>query len=168
MYILKPGIKEDPIKRWNLSDRTFFACGACHILAHAFLEKFPKSGFLPIWIRPKPGYTGNHVFVTDGRLVFDYHGFSDRQKFLEHYFSKARRLFPGWDADLIEVTTSLISREDSKTIGMDIRGPEQYLYNALPRASYYLNKFDFSPINSSVERGNLHMLVKSIGSNKDN
>lgn len=32
MYLLKPGIKEDPVRRWNLPDRVFFACGACHIL----------------------------------------------------------------------------------------------------------------------------------------
>ena len=141
MFILKLGIKEDPIKRWNLPDRTFFACGACHILAHAFLEKFPEMGFLPFWIKPMPGFTGNHVFVSDGQILFDYHGYSSIEIFLAHYFSKARRFFPGWDAELIPVTTSLISREDSKKIGMDIREPEQYLYNALPRAHKYLNKF---------------------------
>ena len=32
--------KSDPVMRWNLPDRIFFACGACHILAHAFIERF--------------------------------------------------------------------------------------------------------------------------------
>jgi hypothetical protein len=31
MFRLRPGIKSDPVKRWNLAGRVFFACGACHI-----------------------------------------------------------------------------------------------------------------------------------------
>src|SRR5262249_51250149 len=34
--------KRDPIKRWALPDRVFFACGACHILAYAFLRTYPE------------------------------------------------------------------------------------------------------------------------------
>jgi len=48
MYLLKPGVKGNPVRRWNLPDRVFFACGACHILAHAFLERFASTGFGPI------------------------------------------------------------------------------------------------------------------------
>jgi hypothetical protein len=39
MYILANGsVKQDPVRRWSLPDRVFFACGACHILAYAFLK----------------------------------------------------------------------------------------------------------------------------------
>jgi hypothetical protein len=42
MYQLRTkGAKRDPIKRWALPDRVFFACGACHILAYAFLRAYP-------------------------------------------------------------------------------------------------------------------------------
>jgi hypothetical protein len=75
VFLLKPGIKENPLRRWNLPDRMFFARGACHILAHAFPERFASAGFGPIWIRPRDGFTGNHVFVTNGDLAFDYHGY---------------------------------------------------------------------------------------------
>jgi hypothetical protein len=47
MYILKPGIKRDPERRWALPDRIFFGHGACHILAGVYLENPPLRGFTP-------------------------------------------------------------------------------------------------------------------------
>src|SRR5262245_6080139 len=111
MYLLRPGIKEDPVRRWNLPDRVFFAAGACHILAHAFLERFDGAGFDPVWVRPKAGFTGNHVFVTNGKLAFDYHGYVRPNHLVEHYTKRARRLFSRWEADLVPVTVSLVSRD---------------------------------------------------------
>ena len=142
MYLLRPGIKEDPVRRWGLPDRVFFASGACHILAHAFLERFPDAGFSPVWIRPHAGFTGNHVFVTDGELAFDYHGYVSCRRLVDHYTRRAQRLFPGWEADLVLVTVSLVNREEAKTIGMDIREPAQFLHDALPRSRRYLERFD--------------------------
>jgi hypothetical protein len=34
--------------RWALPDRVFFACGACHILAHAFLERWGAARMQPV------------------------------------------------------------------------------------------------------------------------
>ena len=144
MYLLKPGVKEDPIRRWNLPDRVFFASGACHILAHAFLERFPAAGFVAVWIRPQAGFTGNHVFVTNGDLAFDYHGYAPRDRLVAHYTKRARRLFPGWGADLVPVTVSLVNRGEARAIGMDIREPAQFLRDALPRARRYLDRFTVS------------------------
>jgi hypothetical protein len=156
VFLLKSGIKENPVRRWNLPDRVFFASGACHILAHAFLERFASAGFGPIWIRPRNGFTGNHVFVTNGRLAFDYHGYVPNVRLLDHYTKRARRLFPGWEADLVTVTVSLVNREGAKAIGMDIREPNQFLHDALPRAQYYLERFDHrfldQPPNHPLER----------------
>ena len=156
MYLLKPGIKEDPVRRWNLPERVFFASGACHILAHAFLERFPSAGFHPVWLRPRGGFTGNHVFVTNGDLAFDYHGYVPCGRLVAHYTMRARRLFPGWQADLVPVTVSLINREEAKAIGMDIREPAQFLHDTLPRARHYLERFDHrvvaQPPNLALER----------------
>ena len=69
MYRLRPGIKKHPEKRWALPDRVFFACGACHILAYAFLRRFPDRGFRALWIRPAQGFTGNHIIVANGDLL---------------------------------------------------------------------------------------------------
>ena len=52
MYRIEGFKKRDPVLRWNLPDRIFFACGACHILAHAFLEKYGDPAFKALWIRP--------------------------------------------------------------------------------------------------------------------
>lgn len=125
MFLLKPGIKETPLRRWNLPDRMFFACGACHILAHAFLERFASAGFGPIWIRPRDWFTGNHVFVTNSEIAFDYRGYVPQVRLADHYTKRARRLFPGWEADLVSVTVSLVDREGAKAIGMDIREPRR-------------------------------------------
>jgi hypothetical protein len=142
VYLLRPGIKDDPVRRWNLPDRVFFAAGACHILAHAFLERFPAAGFRPLWVRPRAGFVGHHVFATDGDLAFDYHGYAGHDRLVDHYTRQARRRFPGWDADLVAVTISLVNREGARAIGMDIREPAQFLHDALPRARHYLQRFD--------------------------
>jgi hypothetical protein len=39
MYVIDKSVKTDPVRRWNLPDRVFFAAGACHILAYAFIER---------------------------------------------------------------------------------------------------------------------------------
>ena len=142
MYLLRSGIKQDPVRRWNLPDRAFFASGACHILAHAFLERFPSAGLGPVWLRPRGGFTGNHVFVTNGDLAFDYHGYVPHDHLVDHYARRARRFFPGWEFDLVPVTVSLVNREEAKAIGMDLREPAQFLHDALPRAHRYPERFD--------------------------
>jgi hypothetical protein len=45
------GAKRDPVKQWSLPDRVFFAAGACHMLAYAFLDCYRDSGFEPICCR---------------------------------------------------------------------------------------------------------------------
>ncbi|WP_426954876.1 hypothetical protein [Muricoccus radiodurans] len=101
-----PGeVKRDPARRWSLPDRVFFACGACHILADAYLERHGTRGRGALWLRPEPGFTGNHIVVASDRWVFDYHGYSDRGAFLRHTTAKARRWWPGWSATPIPPST---------------------------------------------------------------
>ena len=86
MYQLRTkGGKCDLLKNWALPDKVFFACGACHILAHAFLKTYPARGFAPVWIRPADGYTGNHIVVVKEQLAFDYHGYSEWSVLLAHF-----------------------------------------------------------------------------------
>jgi hypothetical protein len=48
-----PGYSKDDLKqRWALPDRVFFACGACHILAYAFIERYRPAAAKAMWIRP--------------------------------------------------------------------------------------------------------------------
>ena len=87
--------------RWALPDRVFFACGACHVLAHAFLERHGDHDTQVLWLKPATGFTGNHIVVGKAFWIFDYHGYSDRESFLSHTVKKARRCWPGWNATLI-------------------------------------------------------------------
>jgi len=144
MYRLRTvGGKRNPVKNWGLPERVFFACGACHILAYAFLDAYPNAGFRPIWIRPIESYTGNHIVVVRDHLVFDYHGYSHWPTLINHMKRKANRWWPGWDAELIELRKEvLISEVESRMHqGLWLREPLQYLHNALPRAERYLHRF---------------------------
>jgi len=144
MYRVPRRIKQDPERRWALPDRVFFACGACHILAYAFLQRFPKQGFRALWIKPGEGFTGNHIVVAneDG-CAFDYHGFSRFDRLMAHMQRKAERWWPGWNCTLIELPPDvLISNPKSRTYdGLWLREPLQFLHDAMPRAERYLDRF---------------------------
>ena len=143
MYRVEPHKKTDPVARWSLPDRVFFACGACHVLAYAFLERYGFDAGKPTWIKPGPGLTGNHVFIAYNEHVFDYHGHSKQTAFMAHLHRKAERWWPGWNASLVELPPdALISEAKSRTFdGLWLREPGQFLHNALPRARAYLDRF---------------------------
>jgi len=135
--------KRDLEKRWALPERVFFACGACHVLAYAFLTRYPLDGARAVWIKPIAGHVGNHVFVEFGHGVFDYHGYSGRDVYLAHYWKRARQAFAGWDATLVDLPRDvLVSEAKSRTYdGLWLRQPDQFYQNALPRAEKYLDRF---------------------------
>ena len=141
MYITKVQ-RGDLEGRWALPDRIFFACGACQVLAYAALQTFP--GFKAIWIKPHQGYIGNHIVAVSGDTAFDYHGFSDWSTLLAHMRGKARRWWPGWDAELIELPPDvLISEAKSRTYqGLWLRQPDQFLHDAMPRAYRFLDRLN--------------------------
>ncbi len=142
MYTLKPGIKQDLTNQWRLPDRVFFGYGACHILAPAFLDRYNDAGFEAIWINPSEGYRGKHVFVTDGSIAFDYHGYSKRNSLIDHHRRNYSLEYPGWDAELVLVRKDLCKPEEVASIDMYVRGPDQYLHNALRRAEAFLDKYN--------------------------
>ena len=145
MYLIRtPGYsKTDPVMRWALPDRVFFACGACHVLAHAFLERWGRPEDEVWWIRPATGFSGNHVFVGRGDRVFDFHGWSERERYLAHAWRRAGHFWPGWRADLVRLPREvLIDEARSRTIpGLWLREPRQFLHDALPRARRFLDRF---------------------------
>ena len=140
MYVLKAGIKEDPRKRWNLKDRIFFGNGACHILAGAFLEIAPLKGFHAEWIRPHEGFSGNHFYVTDGIVAFDFHGYSLRSRLLHYYRRRRSGRQPHWDADIVHVDFDLLDTASLNRVNH--LGPDQYLEDPRPRAERYLARID--------------------------
>ena len=151
MYLLrtKDCPKSNLKKRCALPDRVFFACGACHILAHVFLEKYALSDVKIIWIKPNLNHTGNHIFVSFRDIVFDFHGYSDKKTYLSHYWKRAKQLYPDWNASLVEIMPeSLIVEGPSKRYeGLYLRAPHQFFCNPIPRAENYLAKIEQTKIN---------------------
>jgi hypothetical protein len=108
------------------------------------LKAYPTSGFVPVWIRPADGYTGNHIVVVlREQQAFDYHGYSDWPALLAHFRKRASQRWPGWHADLVELAPDvLISEPKSRMVrGLWLREPTQFLFDALPRAQAYLKRF---------------------------
>ena len=139
--------KQDPEMRWALPDRVFFACGACQVLTYAFLERYGSPEMKALWLKPEPGFTGNHFVVATDTWAFDYHGYSERQRFLAHTHRQAQRRWPGWRMTLHELPDDvLISEAKSRTYeGLWLREPGQFLHDALPRARAFLDRFPAPP-----------------------
>ncbi len=125
--------------RWNLPDKIFFGYGACHILAGAFVQENIDPTFKPYWIKP-PRHPGNHIFVSDGRIAFDYHGYSHRDRLLAHHRKVWTHQHPDWDADVEPVNFNLLNTVELNARNM--RGVDQYLHDPLPRALKFLSKYD--------------------------
>ncbi|MDR6903849.1 hypothetical protein [Rhizobium miluonense] len=139
MYIAKPGIKKDPVRRWAQPDRIFFGNGACAILAGVFLRDAPLPGFYAERVIPGDGFAGNHIFVTDGIVAFDHHGYSLRNRLLTYFTSGwASRYAEGWHCRLERVAFNLLDTRDLNANKMN--GPDQYLYDPIARAKAYLDR----------------------------
>ena len=94
---------------------------------------------------------GNHIFVATDVCVFDYHGYSGRGRFLTHTYRRARLWWPGWRATLVELPRDvLVSEAASRRYdGLWLREPTQFLYNAMPRAHAYLDRFSHPCLKST-------------------
>lgn len=140
MYVLKPGIKKDPIRRWALPDRIFFGHGACHILAGTYLRLPPTQAFWAERIVPAEGFAGNHVYVTDGIVAFDYHGYSLRKRLLAHHRKGWTARYPGWDCEILPVDFDLLDAAQLNQRKM--LGPDQYLRDPVERARRFIERID--------------------------
>lgn len=151
MYVLKPGIKKDLPRQWALPDRIFFGHGACHILAGVYLDQPPLAGFHAERIIPIGNFSGNHVYVTDGIIAFDYHGYSRRNRLLEHHRRVWSIRHPGWCCEIEKVDFSLLDTAELNTRKM--RGPHQYLHDAVPRARRFIERVDHGAAFAKVAAG---------------
>ncbi len=140
MYRLMAGIKKDPERRWALPDRIFFGHGACHILAGIYLSRPPLPGFHAERIIPSNAFAGNHIYVTNGDIAFDYHGYCGRERLLAHHRRSWSRQIEGWDCTVETVDFDLLSTAELNARKM--RGPDQYLFDPRPRAQRFIDRVD--------------------------
>jgi len=136
MYELKNGIKKDPHRRWALPDRIFFGYGACHILAGVYLRNPPLTGFYAERVIPKGNLPGNHIYVTDGEIAFDYHGYTCLKRLRAYHRKCWTKRYADWDCLLEDVEFDLLKTEHLNARKMLC--PDQYLYDAIPRAEAFL------------------------------
>ncbi len=144
MYRLKPGIKRNPQKRWNLPDRIFFGHGACHILAGVYLKLLSPPKFYAVWIKPDSNFYGNHIFVTNGETAFDYHGYSQYDRLVEHHKKGWLQEYSDWSSRIIKVDFNLLNTHCLNKRKM--LGPDQYLHNPISRAKCFIDKFEHSNV----------------------
>jgi hypothetical protein len=140
MYVLDQAIKADPNRRWSLPDRIFFGYGACHILAGVFLDRPPLPRFYAERIIPTEDFLGSHVYVTDGVISFDYHGYCIRDRLLKHHNRVWSSQYDGWLCAVERVDFDLLSTTELNKRKM--RGPDQYLHDPIPRARRFIDRRD--------------------------
>lgn len=139
MYRPPPGIKNQPIRRWNQTDRVFFGHVACHILAGICLSKPENVAFRAIWIKPQDGLPGSHIFCMNKELAFDYHGYSNPEALYNHHAKGWRTIHSEWNATLEVVEFDLLSTHELNQRKM--RGPCQYHNDPIPRAHKFIERF---------------------------
>lgn len=137
-----PEEKADLEASWARPDEEFFASGACHILAGAFLEEQSRPDFYAVMIKPTAGARGAHVVTANRRAIFDCRGWSPLDQYLRHYSDAMSRVVPGWSCELFRI---------DDPIGWDFciayrhRHPTQFGCDPMPRAKAFLSKFSLPP-----------------------
>jgi hypothetical protein len=139
MIIRSDDQKQDLASSWNRPDRPFFAAGACHILAAAFLDIYPDSRYSAFHIKPSGAFRGGHVVVADANTVFDYHGYVDRTAYFDHLLLKMQRLHPGWSAQVLPLLASPSEWDFCRQYRH--RHPSQFWQDPLPRAMAFVHRF---------------------------
>jgi len=86
-------------------------------------------------IIPDSGFRGTHVYAATEETVFDYHGFVSKEPYLDHYFRKMKRFFPGWSATIAEPNDFMTPSFFQK---YNCRAPEEYFSDPLPRAKAFV------------------------------
>lgn len=137
MFSPKHNLKSDLEGQWSQSDRIFFGFGACHILVGVFLEETTLKGFYGEWITPTEGHRGTHMYVTNGIIAFDFHGYSFREKLLAKYWRGHQHRDSNWNATIDKIEFSLLDTHELNK--RHHRGPNQYFADPIPRARKFIN-----------------------------
>jgi len=122
---------------WQRSDQAFFAAGACHILAWAFVEGRSDSAFQIVALRKIGEKHASHVIVSDGFWAFDHDGWTRESELLAA--TSAFESGTAWE--------SLVITDDLATYcrSHDSRPPDMYAGDPSPRARAYIAQFPPCP-----------------------
>jgi hypothetical protein len=123
----------------HMPNRIFFGHVACHVLAGAFLLRPPLPNFYAERIVPGQGFAGSHIYVTNGQIAYDYHGYCSRMRLLPHFTAGwAKQYHEGWNCALEVVEFNLLDTGELNKRKM--LGPDQYRHNSIPRARNFIER----------------------------
>lgn len=128
----------DVFLAWQRDSKTFFAAGACHILAHMFLSLHVKEGFDLVWIKPNDQFPGNHMYASNGTWAFDFNGWSLERDLLQVNEQFAKDKYPGWSYERIVIKEGLPEYLKHPN---NLRGPEYFPELPWKRAYEYIQNF---------------------------
>jgi hypothetical protein len=128
-----PAERADQVLSWNRCDVRFFAAGACHILAFAFLEAYPEAGFRPVGVWARGQAHPSHVYVTDGERAFDFGGWTPLSELLA--VTRAVEPDAGYEQRPIKGDLTAFCREHNH------RERSYYAHDPWERALRYLEQF---------------------------
>ncbi|WP_245279027.1 hypothetical protein [Mesorhizobium loti] len=100
----------------------------------------PLKGFFAERIIPAENFSGNHVYVTNGAITFDHHGYSSRERLLQHHRKGWAAHSAGWHCTIEKVDFDLLDTAELNQRKM--LGPDQYHYDAVLRARRFLQRID--------------------------
>ncbi len=142
-YPRTPEERRDIFLAWKREDKAFFASGACHILAHQFLSLHPDEGYELIFIQPVDGFTGTHMYASNGTWAFDFDGWTLEKELLEVYEAVYKKAYPGWEYDRIVIKEGLPAYIAAGK--HQLRPPEYFAELPWKRAYEYIKQFSSSP-----------------------
>jgi hypothetical protein len=129
MFRRTPAERADQMLSWQRSDQAFFASGACHILAWAFVETHPDYRLYGVLRTGEENF--EHVIADNGLWAFDYCGWTLRSELLQAYE----------DATLVPIETDL----ETFCAAHNHRLPEQYAFVPWQRARDYIGRYEPGP-----------------------
>lgn len=126
--------RKDQLLSWQRDDKAFFAAGACHILAWAFLRREERAaGFAPIGLHQVGEPHVDHVYVSDGTWAFDHDGWTLEDELV----AVTRAASPSATIERVPLPRDLglFCAEHNHRL------PSQYAFDPLPRADAYLDRY---------------------------
>lgn len=120
--------KNNQLLSWQRPDKVFFAAGACHILAYAYLELFPDPSFELILLTANEG-KNTHIYIRKHNKSFDFNGWNNQ-----------RALIAVNNEALGCAYSQIIITMDLKSFCKQYnhRLPEQFAFDPRPRANFII------------------------------
>lgn len=139
-----PEQRRDMFLSWARDDQSFFAAGACHILADLFMQLHRHEGYRMVYIKPAESFPGNHVYVSNGNWAFDHNGWTRESELLAITEKAYKNKYPGWSYERILLPDSMTALEDFCKAN-NHRLPWQFARLPWERAYNYIANFTSMP-----------------------